>query len=531
MTLKTSNNLQWPQWSVAILLVLSIMGCTSSQQANPNTLHVAITRAPITFNAQKATDATSLRALNLISFGLTKWAEDMTPAPAAAKAFQHKNYQTFILHLKKVNFQDGTPLTSTWVKSFYEEILNPQSNSPVRGQLKGLQSIQTQGPHTVIFQLKTPNPFFWSSLQIPLVKQTSAGPIGLSSYKLEKKWDNGSFQVKAMGQRQQNRPQSIKFHVVKDPTVSLLKLLKGEVDVVYNDIPAEIFAHAQSQGMVGVTSPSASYTYLGFNFRDGNETLNPLLRRAISHAINVEELQKSILKNQSSPAESLLQKSNVNFWPAPQVAYSPQKACQLLKQYKNGKNSVEIGNLSEKNGQKEEKTVQNGTKQSLCEGFQPINLTLSITTSPFILRVAQVFKQQLQQVNINLTIQAAEWGTFYNNIKKGNFQTYILTWVGRFQPNVFYSFFHASQLPPNGANRGGYNSPKMDNLIENMMQEQDDQKRIKLAQAIQKLQSEELIYLPLWRRSHTMLTGKNIKNCRLDKDAEYIGLTYCQKHT
>ena len=81
-------------------------------------------------------------------------------------------------------------------------------------------------------------------------------------------------------------------------------------------------------------------------------------------------------------------------------------------------------------------------------------------------RIAEAIKEQLQQVGIELEIRSYEWGTFYSDIKKGNFHLYSLAWVGVMDPDILFQIFHSSSVPPNGDNRGRYVNAEVDRLLE-----------------------------------------------------------------
>ena len=72
----------------------------------------------------------------------------------------------------------------------------------------------------------------------------------------------------------------------------------------------------------------------------------------------------------------------------------------------------------------------------------------------------------MSRVGIELEIRTYEWGTFYEDIKQGNFHLYSLAWVGVTDPDIYYNLFHSVSVPPNGDNRGRYNNPAIDALLE-----------------------------------------------------------------
>ena len=256
---------------VAFLLLLACVCLPFAAMAKTfaktfgRTLDVAISTAPITFDSRFATDATSQRMLHLITHGLVKLDDNFQPTSAIAD-FQQDNFTTFTFKIKDgVKFHDGTPLTAAYVKDFYKSILAEDLGSPLKGALKGLKRIEIPAEKTVVFQLEEPNPFFWSALSIPLVKihdTMAEEPIGVGRFALLSLDNNGNTLLERVKPRDDGI-NHIQFSVVKDPVVRLLKLMRGEVEVIHNDMPEELVQHAQGKGFNLHTAPSASYTYIG----------------------------------------------------------------------------------------------------------------------------------------------------------------------------------------------------------------------------------------------------------------------------
>lgn len=461
-------------------------------------LSIAVSRGPVTLDPYKATDAASVRLLRMIAPGVLELDRYFQPSSPYLKRFGHKHYKMFYLELKEgVTFTDGSALTLDYLKSYYEGIMDDKNGSPLRGAFKDVESIEiNQG--TLTFNLSKPNPFFWSSLEISLVKFKDGDrqkPLGLGVYQLAD-WDqNGDVTLKRL-----DGYQTLYFKVIKDPVVRYLKLERGEIDIIHNDIGEEILQYGLENGFKVVESPSTSYTYMGF-LMDQGTTADFKVRRALSYAINRGAIVQNLLGGRARPAYSLLMDDHPAHHKADIHSYDPQKAVEILE---------EAGYQADEKGER-------------------LKLRLAITSNPFIQRLAQVIQQDLKAIGVTVDISSSEWGTFYGNIKKGNFESYILTWVGRFQSDIYYNLFHTDMQPPNGANRGRYSNPVMDQMLDQMMRETDDKARHKLVRLVQKWQEQDMIYLPLWKRSHVALVGPNVKDYAMYPDGGYEGLMYATK--
>jgi len=113
-------------------------------------------------------------------------------------------------------------------------------------------------------------------------------------------------------------------------------------------------------------------------------------------------------------------------------------------------------------------------------------------------RIAEAFKEQLQAVGIELEIRGYEWGTFYSDVKKGNFHLFSLAWVGIADPDIYFHIYHSSSVPPDGDNRGHYANPALDTLLERGRWAVDINQRRAIYSEVQKIVARELPYIPLW---------------------------------
>ena len=83
-----------------------------------------------------------------------------------------------------------------------------------------------------------------------------------------------------------------------------------------------------------------------------------------------------------------------------------------------------------------------------------------------------------------------EWGTFFSDIKKGNFHLYSLAWVGIQDPDIHYQIFHSSSFPPNGDNRGHYSNSQVDRLLEEGRMTMDPTERKRIYAEVQRILAE-----------------------------------------
>ncbi|MBI5815990.1 MAG: ABC transporter substrate-binding protein [Nitrospinae bacterium] len=491
------------RWVTACLI--AALAFTASCQRNSgrpeNTLVIALESSPTVLDPRLSTDATAAKIEGLIFNGLVKRNDDFTLSPDLAESWENPSPTRYIFHLRRnVKFHDGTTFTSRDVKAEFDFISNPASKSFLRAAFSGVQSVETPDEATVIFDLKEPSAPFLDTMTMAIVpagagadfaeKPAGTGPFKFVEFKRDEiltlvRNDNHFDGAPKIGR--------LEFKIMPDETVRTLSLESGEAQVIMNPITPDLLPRfRENKNLSVVTAPGSNYSYIGFNMED-RLTANPAVRKAIAHAIDRESVIRHILKGLARPASG-------PFYPAmafhendvAKFDYDPDRAMRMLD---------EAGFADP-------------------DGPGPMTrFTLRYSTSQNELRkrIAEVFQWQLAKVGIGLDIRSYEWGAFYADIKKGNFQMFSLTWVGISDPDILHYMFHSSSLPPDGANRGRYVNKTLDGLLENGRVTFGDERRQVYSRA-QKMIAEDLPYISLWHPENVAVTGRRIKNFSLGPD-------------
>ena len=139
-----------------------------------------------------------------------------------------------------------------------------------------------------------------------------------------------------------------------------------------------------------------------------------------------------------------------------------------------------------------------------------MSLSLKTTTNRFRRAVALVIAHQLGQVGIRVDVRAYEWGTFFHDVKSGNFQLYTLQWPVVVEPDMFHWIFHSGSIPTaenrgKGGNRGRYRNADVDALIEAGRRESDPARRKAIYADVQRRVAGDLPYVFLWHDDNLAL--------------------------
>ncbi len=465
---------------------------------NRNSIAFGLNTAPVTLDPRYATDAVSYRITRLIYKSLVDFDEQYQMVPDLANWEQlAPDHYRFKIKNKDRKFHDGSLLTADDVKATYDSVLKPENASPHRGSIQMIDSISVINEDTIDFMLSQADPLFPGRLVIGILpeelvfenhnfnrKPVGSGPMRISEWK-----DDSRLKLIRISDNQ-----TIEFIALKDPIVRVLKLLRGEIDLVQSSLPPEIVKWLDDKESIHVKRKQGNtFTYIGFNLEDP-ETGNIHVRNAIAHAIDRRSIIQYVMGESARKAGALLPPDH---WAGNHnltgYDYDPNKAKLLLK-------------------------------QAGYDLDSPLKLTYKTSNNPFRLRLATIIQDQLKAVGIEIDIRSYDWGTFYGDIKAGRFQMYSLSWVGLKMPDIFRYVFHSSAIPPNGANRGRFIDAHVDSIIDIAEVEQSLTKQAEYYRELQQYLFDALPYVPLWYEDNVLAVRKDIKGYKLNTDGNFDSL-------
>ena len=497
-----------------LVLSISVLACRvfSPVQTPPDYLTVGIESNPTRLDPRYATDANSARIGSLIYNSLVRIDENGRVRGDLAENWSVLDDRTYSFHIRRgVTFHDGRPLTAADVKFTYDSILEPRNRSPKRAPLKFLESIEQLGSDEVRFRLSSPYGPFLEQCTIGIVPdgaQASAdagytmpppgsGPFAVAAFSSGEK-----LVLKANASYWEGKPKlaGVTFTIVPDATVRVLEFKKGSIQLLQNDIEPDTvpWLEKKTDGVIE-TRQGTTFQYIGINLT------HPILkhqkvRQALAYAIDRDRIIRYLLKGQAIPANGLLSPLQWAYDDTvPQRPYQPSLAKKLL----------DDAGFIDPDG--------DGPKARFKLSFKTTNIDLRR-------RVAEAMKEQLRDVGIELEIRTYEWGTFYSDVKKGNFHLFSLAWVGISDPDIYYNIFHSRSVPPDGDNRGRYRNPTIDDLLEQGRRETDQQRRRAIYRRVQNILHDDLPYVPLWWVKNVVVRKPQIVGFTPYPDGDFVSL-------
>lgn len=480
----------WAQWAYA--------------EAPQSPIRVGYSSAPKTLDPLLAADSAGARILQLTHPALLKYGPGYTPVGNVAVRCVQPTLQRVECTLPQGSFTSGATLTADAVTQWLR-VVQSTPRSPLSAALRNI-SITAPTPRQIVFALPSPTLGFMNTLTELPIADPSSTTHGMGPYVATQDETTG---VITLTPNRAGLP-TLQFTALADPTTRLLKLQKGEMDVLLNDLPPSVVNYAERNaaklGLTLQSTPSTGYTYLVLNFN------NPYLaeasvREALSLTLNRPLLRKALLGGKAQVAHSLLPQGHAAHFAAPEDPLDPMSAEGLL----------------------DETQLPDGRTLLMGPEGTRFELTLLTSTEPFSQRLAQALQAQWQEAGIGVKLESAEWGTFFSQVQNGRFDMALMTWTGEQNPTFYAQLFHSANKPPNGFNRGHVKDGVLDGLLDVLTSAPTLAAQQAAVLAVQKHVAVLRPYLPLWRRDNVLMMGRGVTGCTLTPSGDYRGLTTCKK--
>lgn len=485
-------------------IVLLVSGCGDRRVAHePNTIVVALDSSPSNLDPRIGIDKASENFHRLLFNGLLKKDEHDRMVPDLAASFEKISplLYRFILR-KNVHFHNGRILTSADVVFTYNSILNGSVSTTKRATLDSISAIRAPAPDVVEIELREPFNGLMVNLNVGIIPAGSAidfaaRPVGTGPYRLISIESDSEAVLEAFPDYFEGKAQTriLKLKVIPDATTRALELRKGSVDLALGAgiVPPDYFRILkQDAALKTLTSIGNNYSYIGFNMKDPI-LKNRAVRQAISYAINREQIVKSLFYGTAQTATGLLAPHNWAYEEnVMRFPYDPEHARRLL----------DAAGYPDPDGR--------GPKMRF-------RLTYKITTNEFRRVVAAVLQSDLASVGIGLDVRSYEWGTFFSDVNRGNFQMCMLIWIGESDPDIYRNVFATAGT----RNRGMYSDPQVDEWVDLAKVASSEAEQVRYYSLVQKKVAEDCPYVSLWYESSIAVFRKELQGIHLTPGVDY----------
>ena len=378
---------------------------------------------------------------------------------------------------------------------FYTGVVGAQDY--IDGKAKDVAGYKVVDPYTVQITLSAPDGAFLNAMTMPFTsvlpkewvdkvgKQINRKPLGTGPYVITS-WTPGQ---EIIAERNTNWTSDtdqwvdkMDFMFSANPSTALLKLERGEVDVLGDSIPAADYLRTRQDptwGQYVVDAPNIAWYYVFMNVLE-KPFDNPTVRQAVNYAINTAKIQK-LLAGQGAALNQVYPNGMPGYQAGAQFySYDPAKAKQLLAQA----------------------GFPNGFKVTfVCHNVDPFP------------KLAQAIQADLKDVGIQAEIKQMARATYWSfiGLKKSHAAIGLSDWYMDFpDPSDWIGPLFTNPID-GGANSSFYENPQVNDLYKQSGSELDPAKRIDMFVQMQQIIMQDAptapLYQPIWNAMHGKETG------------------------
>lgn len=415
--------------------------------------------------------------------------ENLDVQPLLAEGYDvSEGETTYEISLKEdATFHNGDTLTAADVKYSIERILDPDLGSPRAANFELVDTIETPDESTVVFELSEPfAPFIIGLAESAAIVPEGIdeevdlrqNPVGTGAFTFEN-WQTDEQVTIAQydDYHEADRPylDEVQFDVIPEPATRVTQLQDGSADVMFG-VPFQRADDINSASNTSLQSVSSLWK-LGYWFNTDEPPFDdPRVRRAVSHAINREQLVQGVLFGRG------------------EVAHDP------IPPSSSWRDRIDTGEAHEFDRERARSLFDEA-------GVDPSSISTSIkaqrTPGPSYADSATLIQSQLSQLEMTVDVDIMDFSTWLQEVwTDKNFEMAVGSWAGRIDPDGwYYRQFHSE-----GAwNRWNYANDEVDQLVVEGRTTTDQAERAEIYSQIDQIVSEEAPQVYLFFRDD--LTG------------------------
>ena len=475
-------------------------------------LRIGWAQDPQTLNPFVAYDEENYNVWSLTWDLLTNFSpDDLGPVPGIAESWEvSDDKRTVTYTLADRNWSDGVPITSADVK-YSLEVLGEEGYL-FSGYTTSITRIETPDPKTVVVHTSKPDARLIGGLFVYILPKHIWGDVPIEELKKDYQPElpmvgSGPYIVTEFTRgriiRMERNPewtgpqpafdevQYIKYGN-QDGVERALRL--GEIDMIVEVDPSTFKRFEETDNIEPLSSPSPSYTEMGFNIcprelcpdAERNEAItDPAVRQAIAYSVDRNRINEIAARGTSTIGQGILPSYYGTFFETPDPAYEwdQDQARQILD---------DAG------------WVDNGEGEPRTKGDESLEFNLPVRSeSPYNIQVARLVAEQAAQVGIifNVEVMSVDKLTEITTRKVDgkpapDYDTFIWGWGGDpYDPNFLLSILTTGEI--GNLSDSFYSNPEYDRLYKEQLGEFDVDARRDLIHQMVDLVQQDMGYLIL----------------------------------
>lgn len=414
---------------------------------------------------------------------------------------------TFKLHQGVKFHESGREVTASDVKYSIERIIEQKARA---SHFALLDEVQVVDDYTVVITLTEPMAPFLIYLANPMnaivdkeVVENNDGSLdradaGCGPFTLvEWKKDQHLILAKNPDYFVEGLPylDKVTFRPIPDATAQTTAIRNKEVDIILDVTTKQAMVLQKASGVVVESVPGTFWEYVGINtsrepFDDAR------VRQAIAYAIDRQAINKMVKFGMATVLDG-------GVIPETHWAYA------------------DLHLYAEADAAKAKQLLQDA---GVGDGFET---TIKVGSDfEYQVQAAQIIKQQLKPLGIEVEVSALESGIFFDALGKNDFDMTVVGWLGFIDPDeFFYNIFHSEGK----WNQQVYSNPDLDALLEKGRVTIDQQERKEIYLKVQETLAKDVPMAFLYMNPRIAAYQENISGFDVNPTVTTISLRTTKK--
>ncbi|HSJ29154.1 MAG TPA: ABC transporter substrate-binding protein [Acidimicrobiia bacterium] len=461
----------------------------AAQGADPDRLDPHLTSAYASF-----------QVLENVYDTLVQPGPDLQMEPALAESWEISDDNltwTFTLR-DGVTFHNGRALTADDVVYSYGRIMDPDVGAANSFRFASVEEVVAVDARTVEIHLTRPTPNLLVNIGgfkgMAIIPQEIVDdgtidtfPIGTGPFKFVSQSPDQGIVLERnpdYWRADEGLPHldGIRFVQIPDATVKLTNLRTGEVDWIDGVPPQDLDSLGGDAAVVLERVPGGDYHYFALNMNRAPFD-DPDVRRAIAMAIDRDVITEAAQFGAATSNQTAIPASN--FWATDYSPFTPGDTDGAA---------------------------------ALLESAGVTDLTIEFMVSsdfPETVTQAQVIASQLAAIGVTVEISDVDFGTWLDRQGQGDFDAFMLSWIGNIDPDDFYYAQHHSE---GTFNFQGYSNPDVDALLDEARVETDQDARKGLYDEAARLIVDDASYIYLYNPENVQAWGPQVEGYEVRGD-------------
>ncbi len=516
--------------TIAIILTACNFGGSENDSStledgtSSKAINLVIPSEPPALHPQLATDSVSSAILQNVFEGLTTIKDGEVINAAAKDVEVSEDLLKYTFTLRDAQWSNGDPVTAYDFEYAWKFALNPKNASmyasilyPIKGAKNynlGISTgedlgIKVVNEKTLEVTLENPTPYFLEltafKTYYPIHKATAEkndkwyeskganyitnGPFTLSeghnssSLTLEKNatyWDAENVALN-----------KVNISVVQNESTAALMFDAGEIDFLgapFQTIGLDSINRYKDEGILNIINNAAIYAY-AFN-TTGKFTSNVNIRKALTLAIDRQNLIDNILKGEQTPALGMVPSAVPGF-------------------------ENDRGYFADNDIEEAKVALKVGMEELGVSDPSDIKISLSINGSEGHGVIAQYIQEGWRKnLGIDVTIENSEVQVYLDKLTNFDYDIASIGWMADY--NDAYTFLEQYNSAKNGNNITGWENPDYTALLKQSIAELDENKRIDLLKQAEAIAMAEFPIAPVYNYTNLYVKKDYIENMEPD---------------